>query len=227
MIRCQERSPGRRSKTNSSCYPWRYMFWGGHISCFVLIMNIYMKGVMLCEKEDSGMDHGTFCIFGSMPPITIHAASESAGGEISSGLIWHYDGRGTLHICGSGSIPDYASAAKQPWAAFANEIKTLVIDHGVTSIGAYAFANCIALSQADLAESIQYIKSNAFSGCTALGAVPLPLSLWSIAGEAFSGCSGLHQIIFQGYAPASEPAPSTRSEPPPTTPTATPPGPPQ
>ncbi len=136
-------------------------------------------------------------LLGSLPPVTVRAAEGSAGGVISTSLTWHYDGRGTLDFCGTGSIPDYADAEKQPWAAYARQIETVVMDAGVTSIGSYAFSGCTKLSRVELAETVQYIKAEAFSGCTALEDVTLPLSLTSIAGDAFAGCTGLQTVRFR------------------------------
>ena len=43
-----------------------------------------------------------------------------------------------------------------------SEIKSVVIEEGVTSIGDYAFYSCTGLSKIDIPESVKYIHPKAF-----------------------------------------------------------------
>ena len=48
----------------------------------------------------------------------------------------------TLTISGSGDMRDYAAANKVPWNDSIADIKTVVIENGVTHVGNYAFDGC-------------------------------------------------------------------------------------
>lgn len=84
--------------------------------------------------------------------------------------LWQFDAQtGTLYIFGSGEMADLAKG-KQPWAEYLPDIKDLVIDDGITSIGANAFAGADNLASFFPRESITAIGSNAFEpSCTLFG----------------------------------------------------------
>jgi hypothetical protein len=125
----------------------------------------------------------------------------AGGGGTTGDVHWHYDGKGTLTIFGSGDIPDYANTSSQPWAVFSQEIERLVIERGLDEIGNYAFAELKNLKQVDWADSIRFIGKNAFYGCSALTEITLPLNLWKIEAVAFGDCTSLKKVTFQGYSP--------------------------
>ena len=53
----------------------------------------------------------------------------------------------------------------RPWASFRKDIVKLVIDEGVTLIGAKAFYECSNLTEISLPKSLNFISSCAFSYC--------------------------------------------------------------
>ena len=58
-----------------------------------------------------------------------------------------------------------------PWASLRSGIERVVIEDGVTAIGANAFAYCENLSELTLPASVTSIGDNAFSDCNSLGEV--------------------------------------------------------
>ena len=74
------------------------------------------------------------------------------------------------------------------------ELTTLNIPEGVTSIGAYAFYNCNGLTDVSMPSTLTSIGSYAFDGCTSLTSVIVPEGVTSIGNYAFSGCSKLASI---------------------------------
>ncbi|MDR2410172.1 MAG: hypothetical protein LBE13_18970, partial [Bacteroidales bacterium] len=52
----------------------------------------------------------------------------------------------TLTISGTGAMGDYTSGGA-PWYSYRTNIKVLLIQHGVTTIGSYAFYGCNALTE--------------------------------------------------------------------------------
>ncbi len=74
----------------------------------------------------------------------------------------------TLTISGSGAMTDYASAGA-PWYSERANIKHIVINEGVTSVGNYAFQG-ISASSADVKvpSSVTSFGSNAFANCSTM-----------------------------------------------------------
>ena len=97
---------------------------------------------------------------------------------------------------------DYVTASDAPWNSQRETIQKIIIEDGVTSIGARAFYNCTALAEIDVSNSVLTIGSYAFFGCVALTHVTLPDSIINLNDSAFRGCSALSLLICQSNAPA-------------------------
>ena len=70
------------------------------------------------------------------------------------------------------------------------------IPNGVTSIGEYAFAYCIGLSNITIPNSVTSMGSYAFSDCRGLTEVTIPSSVTSLGSRTFQYCSGLTRATF-------------------------------
>ena len=102
---------------------------------------------------------------------------------------------GTLTISGSGKMADYDNADEQPWAGQRSNIKHLVVENGVTSIGNNAFRDCTKLIDADMSKALSLSSiSTSFWGCTELQSVKLNEGLTTIGGSAFTRCRKLKSI---------------------------------
>ena len=117
-------------------------------------------------------------------------------GKDGSDVKWELDTTtGTLTISGTGAMADYASASGQPWAGQRDNIKYLVVENGVTTIGDNAFRYCTKLIDADMskASSLETIGTS-FRGCKGLESVELNEGLKTIGGSAFNHCENLKSI---------------------------------
>ena len=157
-------------------------------------------------------------------PTSVFAADIVASGTCGAqgdNLAWTLDSDGTLTISGTGEMHDYNYYYldnRTPWFDYNEQIKTVIVKSGVTSIGTYAFYDFGALTQVDIADTVTsigdyaffecWVLSNvvlrngitsigdeAFGSCWALSDITLPASLISIGEGAFSGCNKLEQII--------------------------------
>ena len=54
-------------------------------------------------------------------------------------ITWTLDDEGTFTISGTGAMADYDAASSVPWNGSVATIKTVVIEDGVSKIGANAF----------------------------------------------------------------------------------------
>ena len=112
----------------------------------------------------------------------------SSSGSCGDNLTWVLDDNGTLTISGTGDMYSYNYNAPAPWG---NEIQSLVIADGVTSIGRYAFRGCSSITSVTIPDSVTSIGCDAFNGCSSLTSVTIPDSVTSIGEYAFRGCNSL------------------------------------
>ena len=75
------------------------------------------------------------------------------------------------------------------------EIKTLVIDDGVETIGNFAFVDCTDLTWASIPASVVSIGDAAFFRCSAMKLLLLGEGLERIEDQAFAYCSSLTMVV--------------------------------
>ena len=136
----------------------------------------------------------------SLPGIGALAASDE--------LTWSLDKKGTLTISGKGEMPDY-SGDTPPWVKYRDDIKAVVIEEGVTHIGAQCFQFCTKLKSVTIPSSVESIGDAAFYCCEKLSAVTLPdalteidipVSVEKICDSAFNACQKLETVYYGGTA---------------------------
>ena len=122
-------------------------------------------------------------------------AMADASGWCGTNVTYTFDSStGTLTIQGSGAMTNYYPYSDAPWYSYENDIKTVIIEEGVTSIGAWAFYRCSSLTSVTIGNSVTSIGERAFSYCSGLTSVTIPNSVTSIGEWAFSDCSSLPSV---------------------------------
>ena len=86
------------------------------------------------------------------------------------------------------------SLSSNAWSDYSDNIKTVIVNYGVTHIGDYAFNACTNLCSVTLPESVTSIGHNAFYRCDSLTSIILPESVSSIGEAAFRGCKALTAV---------------------------------
>lgn len=105
----------------------------------------------------------------SLTSATLHCALNDSE---SDDLKWNLDMNGVLTISGTGKMADYHEPdSPAPWSGQRDQIKTVIISQGVTSIGASAFLGCTNLTEITIPKSVVSIGDSAFSGCENLARV--------------------------------------------------------
>ena len=99
-----------------------------------------------------------------------------------------------LTISGSGAMEDFPFGSYQPWYSFHDQITSVVVSPGVTSIGECAFSWFPKLTHVDIADSVISIGGNAFKSCSSLTDITIPQRVTHIGGLAFSDCTSLSSI---------------------------------
>ena len=100
----------------------------------------------------------------------------------------------TLTISGSGAMEDYQTSSSRPWNNFRDQITSVVISPGITSIGDCAFTLFSKLIHVDIADSVISIGDRAFSYCSSLTDIKIPQSVTYIGGVVFRECTNLSSI---------------------------------
>ena len=136
------------------------------------------------------------------PSATVHYNSDSQAKPDSSenencgdNVYWSFSD-GTLIISGEGDMYsyNYYSDEAPPWGANKSQIKTVIIEYGVTYIGADAFRECSSLVSVSIPNSVTKIGDSSFEGCTSLTKVTIPDSVTVIGSCAFARCRELADI---------------------------------
>ncbi len=109
---------------------------------------------------------------------------------------WKYDASTkTLYIGGSGAMNDYSVNRDIPWyAQYGQEIESVVIGEGITSIGENLFQGCSSLTSITIPPSVTSIGNRAFYYCSSLTSITIPNGVTRIGEAAFHGCSSLTSI---------------------------------
>lgn len=122
-----------------------------------------------------------------------------ADGTCGDNLTWTYDDETkTLTISGTGAMYDYWQNLGQPTTPWHEEgykdLEHVIIEEGVTSIGKFAFLNCVALSSVQISKTVFKIDLCAFENC-GLTSVIIPEGVSIISEESFANCTNLSSVF--------------------------------
>ncbi len=142
----------------------------------------------------------------SLLPLSALADDSACGDD----LTWSLED-GVLYISGEGEMWDFYTmhyfaeeAPAPPWFDVRDEITSVVIDEGVTSIGSEAFYECWNLEYAELPSTMERIGIRAFYACGSLTQIYFPESMAVVEEFAFAGCNALEYVDFEGDPSAIE-----------------------
>lgn len=122
-------------------------------------------------------------------PISEGESTEFCGKNVT----WEVDKK-KLIIRGEGPMDDFITDSV-PWpGASKTSVTKIVIEEGVTSIGAYAFEGFKNLEEIQLASSVSSIGDYAFHWCKSLTDITIPSSVTQIGAYAFAECRALTTV---------------------------------
>ena len=156
----------------------------------------------------------------SLANATVHfGLYETRSGRCGDSATWTLTPDGTLTISGEGETYDYPYGNDRPWGQYINQITAVVVEDGITSIGAYLFAYCQQITSAVIGKDVEYIGDNsfyvnsaltdldiqsekitkigdfAFFNCSSLPAIIIPDSVETVDNYAFAQCSSATEVI--------------------------------
>ncbi len=115
-----------------------------------------------------------------------------ASGDCGESANWTLTDSGILTVFGTGEMDDYSSVSQTPWYSYGktgtNQIKEIVIEEGITSVGAAAFEN-VGMLKVTLPSSLLSIHENAFAQCQYIDSFYIPENVQDIAAGAIYGCA--------------------------------------
>ncbi|MGM9551822.1 MAG: leucine-rich repeat protein [Clostridia bacterium] len=153
------------------------------------ISDVYYEGT-----EDEWKDISVYSGNTTLKKANIHYnSSMEVGGKCGEEAYWKFFD-GVLTIYGKGVMDDYTSIQETSWYSYVSEIKKVVIENGITTVGAYAFSALTQLKEIDFGNTVEYIKDCAFYKCTKLEELNLPQSLKDIKKGGFGYCILLKEV---------------------------------
>ena len=172
---------------------------------FALLMSLTMTISLLpvtamAENEAQENEAATQAAETPVEPAT----SGDCGATENDPVKWSFDSRtGVLTISGNGAMADYGIITENnvmhttaPWKAYDRDIKSVIIEPGVTKIGSHAFFMCNNLESVSIPEGVTTIEDRAFWQ-TSLKNITIPASVAQIGStikEVFYQCYDLESI---------------------------------
>ena len=115
-------------------------------------------------------------------------AAEEMGEACGKLATYELSEDGVLVISGEGAV-------ENAWDDIADEITSVIIKKGITSIAGSTFEGCVNLVTVELPEGLDGIGQDAFYGCISLEEINFPKSLIKIGSSAFEGCTSLKKVV--------------------------------
>ena len=116
-------------------------------------------------------------------------------GDSGDNVIWLLNDDGLLIISGEGNIYDYQADGVASPFAWNSEIKTAVIEEGITNIPSSLFNSCQNLKSVTIGNDVESIGSMAFYYCQSLESVTIGNSVKNIGERAFLGNDSLKNVV--------------------------------
>ena len=132
------------------------------------------------------------CMMVLMLSIALGASAERTilkSGALNSSVSYVLYSDGQLVISGTGETTCY-----MPFRYYSEDIKTVVIEEGITNIEHELFAECEELTSVTIPSSVETIRFGAFEGCKKLTSVTFAEGLTTIGSRAFEDCTGLTSV---------------------------------
>ncbi len=165
---------------------------------------ILLATIMLCENSTVyALEHSE--ITNSVPveyeaditEVRVHTTTIDG-----TDIYWSISGDMlTLATSGeSAMIPDFPDGNHVPWVRDKSNIRKIVIQTGITSIGNYAFSSMDKLEEVEIqSKTLSKIGAHAFQNCELLKKINLPDTVNDMGIYAFAECKRLKETSSKGF----------------------------
>ena len=139
------------------------------------------------------------------------ASAETIDGgycDANDQVIWTVDSDGTLTVSGTGVMDDFYEYSVDSngdyvlfryWNDWAGVVTRVVIEEGVTYVGANAFLDFPFVEEVVLADSVERIGMRAFQNCDSLTTIVWGDGLVETGLQAFYDCDALAKLVLPDY----------------------------
>ena len=118
----------------------------------------------------------------------------SVSGTCGSNARWTLNTQtGVLRITGTGTIT-VSYGRNLPWQSYISGIRHVIIEPGITGIGAEAFFECGSIETIEIPNTVKSIGMQAFVWCKSLKEVTIPEGVTSLGESTFWGCESLETL---------------------------------
>lgn len=150
------------------------------------------------DSEVSDTESGAASVLDPSAAVLTVKTMSTVSGTCGTNVKWMLNtGTGVLTISGKGKMTNYTygciGVTPAPWDDYRDQIKTVKIKSGVTSIGNYAFIETKNLTSVTIASSVKTIGTSAFQWCAKLKTVKLS-GVTKIGDAAFRECTKLKTV---------------------------------
>ena len=113
----------------------------------------------------------------------------SSSGTCGSDASWILDeDTGVLTISGTGAV------TKSPWRSLKEQIKTVIVDEGITELCGSAFRELSNATDFSLPATLTALSENLFTWCESLESITVPANVTTLEDSAFSYCKNLVSV---------------------------------
>jgi len=170
--------------------------------------NTYLKtirGTKGSAAEAFAKEQGiTFIDINTQEPAKPTTPTNTGGTIEGTDITWKLTDN-TLTISGKGVVPSFGEfyiddsfvKPDSPWYQYADEIYTVILEEGITNVGAYTFYGFDNLTEVIFPESMSFIGGYSFSYCKNLRTVTIPGHIYQTGIRAFYACTALESVTFE------------------------------
>lgn len=134
-----------------------------------------------------------------------YAADTLREGSCGDNVNWKLDSDGVLTVSGQGPMKSYGFdwqgyVPLAPWAGYRSQIKKVVIEDGVTSVGEAAFCDCSNMTEVVIGNDVETIDNYAFAiidgyyYTSNLRTVTIGSGLKNVGANAFERCRKIEKV---------------------------------
>lgn len=144
-----------------------------------------------------------FLILKRRPPLEIPEESQTAvkaSGKCGPDAEWRLHEDGQLYITGSDAMYDYEPETTEcpekiaPWHPYRREVRSLVVDRGISCLGRWSFAYFFNMTSVTLACRISFLPQGCFFECESLDEIDIPKGVKRIGTNCFLDCIYLDTV---------------------------------
>ncbi|MBQ6034389.1 MAG: leucine-rich repeat domain-containing protein, partial [Ruminococcus sp.] len=114
-----------------------------------------------------------FAVTTDMGGISAEDVRVAESGKCGNDAYWSFE-NGRLTITGNGEMGNWDGGNYTPWSKLKNQLTAVEIGEGITTVGTFAFSNCVKITSIKFPSTLKELEMNCFQECDSLDSVDLP-----------------------------------------------------